>query len=628
MTRTGSITAFLFLLICFCTDSCSSTKQIDSEKAFIVNHEIDLKGGTLLLPINGTMVIKEGGCIKNGTIVGRNTQIKSTTTSFFNNIHIDGEWIVPNITCDFFSNINDDDILKEVFALSSAKVHNTIVLGKRDFWVTATATNKNALTLKSNTNLFNDGTIRIRANGLTSYSIISTSGNNIRIKGGNYVGERKLHLETTGEWGHGIRITNGSSNISISDVNVHDCWGDGIAIDGNEINTNIRINSFAIDNCRRQGISVIYANDCLISNGIITNIQGTEPHLGIDIEPNANGYCHNITIDNVTIESEKGLGIFTATKDFQVKNVTIKNCKINTTGYSSIYAARCDGLTIKENSLICSASGNNPIIAINTGVKNSQLLFNKICYTGDDKSYCCVYNAGENTLIKKNTIKGTLGVAFYTRGAIISENEIAVPEFMTYANNATGNNILTNKINGNLSCAASNNTFRNNNINGSVKLNGGNCTFANNEVQGKTVSGTPSNGQFINNKVIVEELFEFNGHVSIKSNNIQSPKVMLKTGTTTSNNTFVQTKDNNTDSFIRLYGNIFEDNIIRTKSPKGSHTVTYIYCTSEGTTIRNNEFGAAPAIKYWLYSTKNLKLSNNRPAQKQHYQTGTTTVTD
>lgn len=558
--------------------------------------------------------------------MGNNTRIEGNVKGAFDNIHIEGEWNVSKISSILFKNISDDDVLKELFALCSDKIHNTIILENKEYWVTATDSDRFALTLRSNTELRNNGTIRIRPNNLISYAIIATSGHDITIKGGSYIGEREQHKGNTGEWGHGIRVTNGSNNVTISDVIICDCWGDGIAVDGNIVNTNVIINGFKVDNCRRQGVSVIFADNCIISNGAITNIQGTEPHLGIDIEPNANGYCHNITIDNVTIESEKGLGVFTATKNFQVNDVTIKDCKINASGYSSIYAARCDGLIIKNNYLSCSASGNNPVILINSGVRKCQLLSNTINYDGDDNSNCCVFNSGENTLIQNNSISSSSGVAFYTSEALISKNSISSTEVMTSANNATGNSFRNNKVLGNLTCTAGGNVFENNEFNGNIRLNGHDCAFSDNEVHGKSLIGTLSNGQFANNKVFLEDVLELNGSVNINSNEVRAPKVLLKTGTTATNNIFVQTDESDTDSFITLYGDSFESNRVRSKAPKGGRTVTYVYCTSDGTTISNNDFGQAPGIKYWLYGSKNLKLNNNRPAKRQMYQAGEKTI--
>ena len=626
--RRDTIPLFIiYILFVFaCWASCSTSRNYVSSSTYEVDKVLDLKGDTLFLPQYATLVFKGNGCLKNGIIVGRETKIKSSSTHFFEHVQIKGEWIVPEIKSEFFKDIDNDDVLKEVFALASDRIKNVIRLERREYWVSVNETGKKALTLKSNTKLINNGTIKLRPNSLISYAIIEVRGSNIVVIGGQYVGDKDMHRGVLGEWGHGIQVTGGSCRVLINNVYVRDCWGDGIAVDGNKVNTNVIINGFKVDNCRRQGISVIFADNCIISNGSITNIQGTEPHLGIDIEPNANGYCHNITIDNVTIESEKGLGVFTATKDFQVNDVIIKDCKINASGYSSIYAARCDGLIIKNNYLSCSASGNNPVISINRGVRKCQLLSNTINYNGDDNSNCCVFNSGEFTLIQDNSISSSSGVAFYTSDALISKNTISSTEVLTSANNATGNSFRNNKVLGNLTCTAGGNVFENNVFKGNIRLNGYDCVFSDNEVHGKSLSGTLSNGQLTNNKVFLEEVLELNGNVTISSNEIRAPKVILKTGTKATNNTFVHTNENDSDSFITLYGDSFEDNIVRTKISEGSSTVTYIYCTSDGTTIKNNKFAAAPGIKYWLYSSKNLKLKNNRPAKKQIYQAGENSI--
>ena len=267
--------------------------------------------------------------------------IEGAKKGVFNGIHITGEWVIKIICSDYFKDSYKDDVLKELFALSSANVANELIIRPGEYWVTATADNKFALMLPGNTTLKNEGVIRLRGNNLTSYAVLATSGHNVKIEGGTYHGERNLHQGTTGEWGHGIRITEGASSVTVKNVRVYDSWGDGVAIDGNKVNTDVLVEHFEISNCRRQGISVIFAKDCIIRNGNITNIQGTEPHLGIDIEPNSNGYCENVTIDNVIIESEKGIGVFTALKEFRTRQVTIRNCKVRTTGYAPFYASYC-----------------------------------------------------------------------------------------------------------------------------------------------------------------------------------------------------------------------------------------------------------------------------------------------
>ena len=51
------------------------------------------------------------------------------------------------------------------------------------------------------------------------------------LSGGRIIGDRDNHLGTTGEWGHGIMIR-GSSRVTVRDIHISRCWGDGVSIGG------------------------------------------------------------------------------------------------------------------------------------------------------------------------------------------------------------------------------------------------------------------------------------------------------------------------------------------------------------------------------------------------------------
>lgn len=483
MTSREPVQIIILSIICiiiFYIQACVTAKTGFRGSEYVVSSVVDLNGEKLELPNGGTIRFMREGCLTNGTVVGANTRIIGAKRGIFENIHIEGVWQVPVINSEFFNDINKDDVLKELFALSSSDVHNKILIKSGEYWLTATSEDKLALKIKGNTILCNNGIIRMRGNDLINYAVIATCGNNITIEGGSYYGERNEHQGTKGEWGHGIRITDGSSNVSVKNVRVYDCWGDGIAVDGNAVNSNVLIENFKISNCRRQGISIIYAKNCTIRNGIITNIQGTEPHLGIDIEPNVNGYCENIIVDNVKIDSEKGIGIFTATSNNQTRQVTIKNCRVNTFGYASFYASRCDGLVILSNEFITTAQGKNHVIVINTGVKNCLIEKNIIHHMADDRSHYCIYSSGKDVRIVDNDLKSIAGVAFYTNNAKVIGNSVNVPQLMTEANNAYGNVFLRNTIRGGILCNAPDNQFVENKVFGDVTLNGKRCEYKNN----------------------------------------------------------------------------------------------------------------------------------------------------
>jgi polygalacturonase len=173
-----------------------------------------------------------------------------------------------------------------------------------------------SIELKDNVTLdFSNGvTLKALPNDSGNYAMINIEDvKNVTLNGNVHIeGERNEHKGTSGEWGMGISIK-GSQNININDVNVSDCWGDGIYIgnsDSGETNQTISISNPVLENNRRQGISVITAIGLKILNPTITNTNGTPPASGIDIEPNANSErLQNISIVNPSTANNEGNGI-------------------------------------------------------------------------------------------------------------------------------------------------------------------------------------------------------------------------------------------------------------------------------------------------------------------------------
>ncbi|GEJ46165.1 MULTISPECIES: hypothetical protein [unclassified Chryseobacterium] len=149
------------------------------------------------------------------------------------------------------------------------------------------------------------------------YQIISLHGvENVKIYNPTLIGDRDKHLDSKGEWGFGIDIR-GSRNIEIFNANISDCWGDGIVLVKTMRNIragiaqeklfsteNINIIGGIINNVRRNGITIAGGKDVLIKNLLITNINGTNPMAGIDIEPDdSSNILENINIENVKINN-------------------------------------------------------------------------------------------------------------------------------------------------------------------------------------------------------------------------------------------------------------------------------------------------------------------------------------
>jgi hypothetical protein len=160
--------------------------------------------------------------------------------------------------------------------------------------------------------LDNAATLRAIPVSAGNYSIVSAVGaRNIAVIGGNIVGERGGHLGTTGEWGMGIRIM-GCSNIRIEDVQVSDCWGDGIYVGANRIGNesqNVVISKCASRNNRRQGLSITGCLGATIEDSEFTDTKGSAPESGIDLEPNENLRVVDVVIRNCYIARNAGYGL-------------------------------------------------------------------------------------------------------------------------------------------------------------------------------------------------------------------------------------------------------------------------------------------------------------------------------
>lgn len=176
--------------------------------------------------------------------------------------------------------------------------------------------------------LLSNSTISFKGNGAltgiptasTNYKIINIYNClNVNVINPKIIGERNGHIGSTGEWGHGISITN-SENIVIDNPYIKDCWGDAIYI-GNQywdtistISTNnITVNNAVINNVRRNGISITSNKNVTLNNPKIYNTNGTAPQAGIDIEPEGlDGLpvvVDNIIINNPYTENNIGSGI-------------------------------------------------------------------------------------------------------------------------------------------------------------------------------------------------------------------------------------------------------------------------------------------------------------------------------
>lgn len=199
-----------------------------------------------------------------------------------------------------------------------------------------------------------DAFLKVIPNSMGSYNVLSVIGKeNVGIRGGNIIGDRYAHTGTTGEWGYGIALV-GAKNVLIEDVNISDCWGDGINLQftqsiGNC--ENINIDNVVCDNNRRQGMSIESAINVRVSNSRFLNTNGIAPQSGIDIEPAlTTADCTNIVIDKCEFKGNKGHHILINNNR---KDVKIVNCDFGDNSNESINVNKSvKGVLINGNTFV------------------------------------------------------------------------------------------------------------------------------------------------------------------------------------------------------------------------------------------------------------------------------------
>lgn len=314
-------------------------------KTIYVNGTKDLKGAKCILPNDYTLDLKHG-MLSNGYLIGNNTRINCKRGAF-NQIKIGGTWHVPVIRTSFFCDLSDINAIESVFALTNPEINNKVYVEKGLYRVAAPSEGAGCIIITDNTTIILDGKIQMIPNSYNGSKVVEIRGNNIEIKGtGTIIGDKEIHQGCTGEWGMGISIL-ASNNIRVSGLVVKNCWGDCVYV--GEKSSNIIIENCFLDNARRQGISITSASNVIIRNSRITNIAGTAPEFGIDIEPDKGEYCQDIKVKNVSIYNCRG-GIFSwgGAPGAYVSGIVIESCIFKGIAKIPFRFDRCTSVLVKD----------------------------------------------------------------------------------------------------------------------------------------------------------------------------------------------------------------------------------------------------------------------------------------
>lgn len=200
--------------------------------------------------------------------------------------------------------------------------------------------------------------------------------NDAEISGGRIIGERGSHLGTKGEWGHGIQIV-GAKRVTVRDMHISNCWGDGICIGaksapgrGSVPSSDVAIAGVVSTGNRRQGLSITGAQDVRVYDSEFSHTSGTSPQCGIDIEPSKPNFATNVHIQSCRIHNNAAYGVlaYKRTRGVTIEDCTIednRSCGVVTVGSTTVKIIEnrirnngSTGLFIKNGTSNCYVSQN------------------------------------------------------------------------------------------------------------------------------------------------------------------------------------------------------------------------------------------------------------------------------
>jgi parallel beta-helix repeat protein len=259
----------------------------------------------------------------------------------------------------------------------------------------------------------------LKAIGVSSdtYGILcSNGGSNITISGGNIVGERATHTGSGGESGMGLYLN--ASNVTVTGVNISECWGDGIYICDNS--SNITLTNCVCNHNRRQGLSITAGNTFLVQGCTFSNTTGTDPQCGIDIEPNGSVPVTGVHITNCQIFNNVGGGVQQGNVGNAASGTLLENCNIYGNGGGGYNDGGIRFVETHDNTIRNNQVHNN----LNGGIRlesNAGIGCPNTTVTGNtvtnNSGYGITAELCNGSVITGNSISGNSGTAFYVDGS-------------------------------------------------------------------------------------------------------------------------------------------------------------------------------------------------------------------
>ncbi|HEY0286683.1 MAG TPA: hypothetical protein VGC62_06680, partial [Pseudomonas sp.] len=180
------------------------------------------------------------------------------------------------------------------------------------------------------------GTLQLLAHNNTIYQMLRVwDRTDVRLINPPLDGRKDLNSASTGEFGMGIDIR-GGNRIRVEYPVTNNTWGDGIYF-GRGATTGVPQGCYILrpdaDACRRQGMSITTGKNITVESARWTNIGGTSPGAGLDIEPDnnteeligiriLNPYTENCAGPGILIALQAFAGVIPKTVDITIENHT------------------------------------------------------------------------------------------------------------------------------------------------------------------------------------------------------------------------------------------------------------------------------------------------------------------
>lgn len=193
-----------------------------------------------------------------------------------------------------------------------------------------------------------------------AYVVLIQDVTDVEVSGGRILGERDRHLGHTGEWGHGLTVR-GASRVTIRDLQVSGCWGDGVSIGSNRsrpdhpvpASEDVIVSRLVCRDNRRQGLTIGRAQRVRVLDSEFSGTSGTPPAAGINIEPDSADSPDGTAVRDVVIERclvhdnhGPGIQIFK-----RARGIHIEDCTIRDNGHGGVLAVDVFDVVIASNRL-------------------------------------------------------------------------------------------------------------------------------------------------------------------------------------------------------------------------------------------------------------------------------------